>query len=166
MSLTKSQPFSESPSLTLNLPSLLLTSSPSLNPPPGLSDDGTRKKGSFFALYSQQLRKGLPPHFPRNSTVPVALTENVEPANRAVVVLSSTWSSRSWGHRGRILKVEEKRLQEGMALTFIPTPPSPSVSPPCGPPSSPEDQWGFTFTEISDTAPSASCGSELTGPEG
>lgn len=44
--------------------------------------------------------------------------------------------------------------QEGMALTFIPTPPSPSVSPPGGPPSSPGDQWGFTFAELSDTAPS------------
>lgn len=58
------------------------------------------------------------------------------------------------------VKEEESRgfrggaAREGMVLTFNSTPLSPSVSPLCGPPSSPEDQWGFTFAELSDTAPS------------
>ena len=47
-----------------------------------------------------------------NSTVPVALTKNTEPAHRATVVLSSAWSSRSWGHGGKILKAEQKWHKE------------------------------------------------------
>ena len=65
-----------------------------------------RREGKLSPLHSQQLRKVLPPHFPMNSTVPVALSKNTEPAHRATVV-SSAWPSRSWGHGGRILKAEK-----------------------------------------------------------
>lgn len=76
------------------------------------------------------------------------------PAHLQVVVAPSAWSSRSWGSRRKNPKGRGGATRERMVLTFNSTPPSPSVSPLCGPPSSPEDQWGFTFAELSDTGPS------------
>lgn len=157
MSLTKSYCCSEPPSVPLNLQSLLPTSPPSLRP--SFLQQGSRAQGGFLPLHSQQLRNVLPPHFPTNSTAPDVLPENAEPTSApAVGVVPSTWSSWSWGSRrknpeGKGGEGKGGAAREGMVLTCNSTPCSSlPVSPLCGPPSNPEDQWGFTFAELSDTA--------------